>query len=590
MTGLRNRTFCFLLCLAVAGPAWAQSLPAQVGQAITGSTSSAAPATAVDPLGRNTPSGTIFGFLQTTQLGNYKAAAEYLKLTPSRRQAEGEELAIKLKTVMDRAFVGSLKNISSQPEGMIDPGIAPDHQRIGTLSAGDAEVDLMLVRVNDPSSGKIWLVAPETLEKIQDVYDQLQARQVEKRLPQWLVKNLFLGMPLWQWLAMLLGIPVAALVAKALIELGTLPRRLWARYRGQPQLKLWSTISGPLWLVVGTVLHRIIVAYVRIPLLHRHYYSRVASVVFLGAVTWLALRVTTRVMRSLRDRAVMSGRTGTGTLILLGQRMTKVAIIIVAVLAVMGALGFNLTTALAGLGIGGIAVAFAAQKTLENLFGGISLLGDEVIRVGDVCRIGDRVGTVEDISLRSTRLRTTERSELSIPNGSLATMNLENLSRRDKILFTTKIGLRPETTAEHLRYVLAEMRRLLYEHPKVEVNSARVRLAELGESSLNLELFCYILTTDHAEFTAVREDLYLRIMEAVEKSGTDFASPSRTVYVARDPGLHKEKTEAATQQVQQWRDEKQLPFPDFAPSDISSFRGSIEYPHPDSAVGNNRPK
>jgi len=169
-------------------------------------------------------------------------------------------------------------------------------------------------------------------------------------------------------------------------------------------------------------------------------------------------------------------------------------------------------------------------------------------------------------------------------------MNLENLSRRDKILFTTKIGLRPETTAEHLRYVLAEMRRLLYEHPKVEVNSARVRLAELGESSLNLELFCYILTTDHAEFTAVREDLYLRIMEAVEKSGTDFASPSRTVYVARDPGLHKEKTEAATQQVQQWRDEKQLPFPDFAPSDISSFRGSIEYPHPDSAVGNNRPK
>jgi len=588
MTGLRNRTFCLLLGLALTLPAWAQSIPAQLTSPATGAAKSATPA-AVDPLGRDTPSGTIFGFLQTAQLGNYKAAAEYLKLTPSRRQAEGADLALKLKTVMDRGFVGSLKSISNQPDGAIEPGIAPDHQRIGTLSAGDAEVDLFLVRVNDPSSGKIWLVAPETLDKVQDVYEQLQARQIEKKLPQWLVRNLFLGMPLWQWLAMLLGIPVAALAAKVLIELGTLPRRLWARYRGQPQLKFWSTISGPLWLVVGTVLHRIIVAYLRIPLLHRHYYYQVASVVFIFAVTWLALRVATRIMRSLRDRAVMLGRTGTGSLILLGQRMVKVAIIIVAALAVLGSLGFNLTTALAGLGIGGLAIALAAQKTLENLFGGISLLGDEVIRVGDVCKIGDRVGTVEDISLRSTRLRTTERSELSIPNGSLATMNLENLSRRDKILFTTKIGLRPETTAEHLRYVLAEMRRLLYEHPKVEVNSARVRFAELGESALNLELFCYILTTDYNEFAAVREDLYLRIMEVVEESGTTFASPSR-VYVARDSGLHKEKTEAATQKVQQWRNDKQLPFPDFAPADISSFRGSIEYPHPDSAVGNNRPK
>src|ERR1700734_4246148 len=108
--------------------------------------------------------------------------------------------------------------------------------------------------------------------------------------------------------------------------------------------------------------------------------------------------------------------------------------------------GFNMTTALAGLGIGGIAVAFAAQKTLENLFGGVSLLADEVIRVGDVCRFGDRTGTVEDISLRSTRIRTPERSALSIPNGSLATMNIENLSRRDKILFNTKLGLRYETS------------------------------------------------------------------------------------------------------------------------------------------------
>jgi MscS family membrane protein len=262
----------------------------------------------------------------------------------------------------------------------------------------------------------------------------------------------------------------------------------------------------------------------------------------------------------------------------------KALVLIVAGLAILGTIGFNLTTVLAGLGIGGLAIAFAAQKTLENLFGGVSLLGDEVIRVGDFCRIGDRVGTVEDISLRSTRIRTLDRSELSIPNGSLATMNIENFAVRDKILFNPTFGVRYETTPDQLRYLLAEVRRMLYEHSKVESESARIRLAGFENNALSLEIFSYVLTPDSTEFTAIREDLLLRIMEIVEKSGTSLASPSRAVYVHRDSGLDKEKTETAEHQVQHWRDEQQLPFPDFAPEDKSAFRGSIVYPQPDSAV------
>ena len=194
--------------------------------------------------------------------------------------------------------------------------------------------------------------------------------------------------------------------------------------------------------------------------------------------------------------------------------------------------GFNLTTPLAGLGIGGIAIAFAAQKTLENLFGGVSILGDEVIRIGDTCRFGDRVGTVEDISLRSTRIRTPDRTELFIPNGSLATMNVENLSRRDKILFNTKLGLRYETSPDQMRYVLVQVRRLLYEHPKVETEGARNRLVKFDESALTMEIFSYILTRDYNEFLAIREDLMLRIMDIVDAAGTGFAFPSQTVYWA----------------------------------------------------------
>ena len=134
---------------------------------------------------------------------------------------------------------------------------------------------------------------------------------------------------------------------------------------------------------------------------------------------------------------------------------------------------------------------------------------------GDVCRFGDRTGIVEDIGLRSTRIRTDERTLVAIPNGTVATINLENLSRRDKILFKTTLGLRPESKADHVRFVLAEIRRLLYSHPKVETKSVRVRLTDIAGTSLNVEVFVYILTRDFNEFAAIREDLLLRIMDVM---------------------------------------------------------------------------
>jgi MscS family membrane protein len=269
---------------------------------------------------------------------------------------------------------------------------------------------------------------------------------------------------------------------------------------------------------------------------------------------------------------------------LLGERILKALIFVLGALAVLGNLGFNMSTALAGLGIGGLAIGFGAQKTIENLFGGVSVLGDEVFRVGDVCRFGDRTGVVEDIGLRSTRIRTEDRTLVAIPNGTVATINLENFSRRDKILFKTNLGLRPETKADHMRFVLAEIRRLLYSHAKIETNTVRVRLTDIANNSLNVEVVAYILTQDFNEFAAVREDLLLRMMDVMENSGGGLALPSQTLYLSRDPGVEKEKADAAVKKVAELRDSKQLPFPDFHDEDISSFKGSIEYPQPESAV------
>ncbi len=538
-----------------------------------------------DPLGRTTPSGAVLGFLQAAQSGNYTIAAQYLQMSPARRQSEGEQVATQLNAVLNSPAAASVRiGNFTQSQGIPQEGVPLGRQRLGTMSSGDVEDDLDLVRVSDPTAGKIWLVSSETLAKVPELYDQVEARQVERKLPSVLVKHKIVGVPLWQWLALLLALPVAAAIGwLALVVLG-IPVRWWARRRGQLELANWRSVSGPAWLLAGTIVHRLFVRYLGIALLPRHYYFQVTSIALIVSVTWIVWHVVLWLLRRVRNRALARGLAGTGTLMLLGERILKAVIFGFGILAILGNLGFNMSTFLAGLGIGGLAIGFGAQQTIANLFGGVSVLGDEVFRVGEVCRFGDRTGVVEDIGLRSTRIRTDERTLVAIPNGTVATINLENLSRRDKILFQTKLGLRPESKADHVRFVLVEIRRLLYSHAKVETKSVRVRLIDISGGSLSMEVFAYILTRDFNEFAGVREDLLLRIMDVLEDSGGGLAIPSQTLYLSRDAGVEKEKADNAVKKIADLRDGKQLPFPDFHADDISQFKGSIEHPQPESAV------
>jgi MscS family membrane protein len=582
---LRRLLPAALLCLA----ACVSSAQSSLTQILQPSTPAPAGSTAPpDPLNRNTPSGSVLGFLQAAQHGDYSIAVQYLQMSAARRQAEGQQIAAQLKTVMDSAFVGKVGAFTT-PEGTPQEGVPLGRQRLGTMSSGDVEVNLDLVRVADPSAGKIWLISSDTLAKIPELYDQVEARRVEHNLPGFLVNHQLAGMPLWQWLALLVAAPFAAAAGWLLLALLGFPLRWWARRRGQLEVASWREVSGPAWLLAGTLIHEMFARYLGMPLLPRHYYYQITSVALIVGATWIFWRVVRWSLRRVRTRALSGGHAGTASLMLMGERILKTVFFVAGALAILGSLGFNMSTALAGLGIGGLAIGFGAQQTIANLFGGVSVLGDEVLRVGDVCRIGDRTGVVEDIGLRSTRIRTEERTLLAIPNGTMATINLENLSRRDKILFKTNLGVRAETKSDHLRFVLAEVRRLLYSHPKVETKTVRVRLTDIAGSSLNVELRCYVLTRDFDEFTAVREDLLLRMMDILEDAGSGLALPSQTLYLGKDSGIEKEKAAAAAKKIADLRDGKQLPFPDFHEEDISSFKGSIEYPPSDSALKKDDP-
>jgi MscS family membrane protein len=435
------------------------------------------------------------------------------------------------------------------PEGAPQEDVPSGRQKLGTMSSGDVEVELELVRVNDPSAGKIWLVSSSTLAKVPELYEQVEARQVETRLPQWTVKHQFGGMPLWQWFALTLLIPVAAAVAWLLLVLAQIPLRWWARRHGRTDVAGWRSVSGPAWLLVGTIVHRIFAGYLGIPLLPFHYYKQLTAVAVISGAFWILWSIIRWFLGGVRNRALARGHSGTGSLMLLGERILKAVVVVMALFLIMSVLGFDMSKALAGVGIGALAVGFGAQQTIANLFGGVSVLGDEVMRVGDLCKFGDRTGTVEDIGLRSTRVRTEERTLLAIPNGTVATINVENLSRRDKILFKTVLGFHLDTSSDSLREVLSEIRRVITSNPKVETSTARVRLIELASAAINVELACYVLTQEFDEYANVREELLLQIMKFVEGSEANLASPSQTLYLSQDSGANKEKTDAAVKTI-----------------------------------------
>src|SRR5258708_24978476 len=167
-------------------------------------------------------------------------------MNAARRQTQGDALAMKLNVVMNRAFAGSLRP-SREPEGTPQEDVPPDRQKLGTIVSGGTEADLELVRVSDANAGKIWLISSDTLAKIPELYDQVEARQVETRLPKWVVKHQFAGMPLWQWLALVLMIPVAAAAGWLLLVVFQIPLRWWARKHGQAALVQWRAVFRPVW-------------------------------------------------------------------------------------------------------------------------------------------------------------------------------------------------------------------------------------------------------------------------------------------------------------------------------------------------------
>ena len=209
----------------------------------------------------------------------------------------------------------------------------------------------------------------------------------------------------------------------------------------------------------------------------------------------------------------------------------KLLIGVGAVLIYLNKLGINITTVLAGLGVGGIAVALALQKPMEDIFGAITLYTQQPVRVGDFCRIGTATGTVEEIGLRTTRIRTLANTLIAIPNGRLATEPIDNISARKKILYRTNLRLKYDTSPEQLQQILDGIRELFDSFEKVLPEGHRVRFKEISSDALLVELYAYLDTTSWTEYLELAENLNIQTLDIVAKAGTSLALPAQTLHI-----------------------------------------------------------
>jgi MscS family membrane protein len=554
---LRRLLFSLLLLgLSSASAAARPQIPGLTSSTSNSTTSTAAPEPA-DALGRETPRGCLLGFIKAAQDERYSVATRYFEpITGRKRTAEedDEELAEQLLAILNQKFTGPLDFVSREPQGKLDDGLPPDQEKISSLGTED-KFPILLVRIEDEDGRKLWYFSRTTLAMVPQVYDSLTFPGIEKKLPQYLVTHRFLSMPFWQWLAVLIFIPLAFVAARIITLFLGLVRRYVrkARHLPMPPVEPLARI-GPLTFVVALFIHYRLVAYIGASLLYRLYYRRLIWVCVAVAFYWLLTRVTraisSRIGASLTSRGMFAER----SIVSLIRRFVEVSIFILVALIVLHGLGFDVSAALAGVGIGTLALGLGAQKTFENMFGGVSILFDKVIVIGDTCKVNNLTGVVEDIGLRSTRLRTPERTLLSIPNGTMATAVIENLRFRDKFLCQQVIRLRYDLSADHVRFVLEEIRRLLLENPKVEDSTSRVRFIRFSDYSLDMEIFCYILEGHYNAYLATQEALLLSVMDALDKAGIVVALPTQTTFVTQDSWVDPEKAKTAKAAVEKMRD------------------------------------
>jgi MscS family membrane protein len=394
-------------------------------------------------------------------------------------------------------------------------------------------------------------------------------------------KTIYAGQMLWQWFGLLFGILVTLAVAYFAYRY----IRLSAKHLKSPLRDWLKVLAAVIVLIIVIVFSAFFDEGLNFTGNIQAIVTTVVELTIFVLTAWTAFVLCQALAEALIATPRLRDQSSEAALVRIGAWLLGFIIAAWIIIDGIRSLGADLIPLLAGLGIGGLAVALAAQSTIANFIGGLILLANKPIRVGDFCRYGEdpsadwlRIGTIEEINWISTRIRGIDRTVTTIPNAEFANMHIVNLTKRDQRLVRTSLQLRYETNSEQLRYILIKLRELLLGHPMVTPDPARVRFVGYGAYSKDVEIFCYLRCTEHNEFLAIQEDLFLRMEEIINKAGSGFAFPSQTAYLARDGGLNKENKAEAETEVGHLRFTSKLPFPEFDEEERERLEDILDYP------------
>ena len=529
ISSLRTVSLVLLLCSALSPTTTlqAQATPADPATQASPAAEEKGPNDALD---RGTPRGSITGFLDACADFEYERASQYLdmrNLPKSVSRIGGAELARQLNHVLSRAVWLDDYTVSDDPEGSKGDGLPGYRDELVRIPTPDGDTALWLQHVPREDGVMIWKLSNRSVARIPELYELYSYPPGVETVRGWFPDGAsFLGLELFKWFIL----AVLALLSWPLLHLlGVLLARLFSNPANPLFPLIRRILTGPvvavgILVIVGLALKELGLG-AKAQLVAD---TRTLSTIVL---VWAIWSITTLYRNYKQQKLTEQGRIGAAKLMQPLTNLLKLLVLLIAVLFWLHNVGINITTVLAGLGVGGLAVALALQKPLEDMMGAVTIFSQAPLRVGDLVRYGEVLGQVEDIGLRATRIRTLTNTVVSIPNALIAHQAVENLTYRTKIRYWPTLRLRYDTTAEQLREITENVVHMLQEHERVHDDPIRARVTDLDTDAILVKVHSFMKTTDFAESLEIQEDLHYRVMEIVQAAGARFALPGRSIVV-----------------------------------------------------------
>ncbi|GAA0313583.1 mechanosensitive ion channel family protein [Psychrobacter aestuarii] len=528
--GRSIRWLMLLLCTALPMLAWsAESSVLGIGDS---SGEASAEVSMPDPFGRDTPRQAVQGFISALSDNDYLLASNYLNLS----KADNPATVIRqFKQALDAGgrFQTDLQ-LSNVPEGNLTDQLPPSQERVGDIRIADKNIPLLLERVVSKTGAQYWQFSSETLKPLAEVVENTEPTLVARYTSEALKDKKLMGYQLVDVVAAVVLTVGSFILTYVLVWLCYhLLKLIYPRVRGH-QLPLPNRVILPLAVVIMALMLSEVMVYAGVSVTLREPVNRFTEIASWLAMTWLLLRVIDALFG--RAEAMSYKRNHIERVSILGllRKIVKALLLIFAVIVIFGNLGFDLTTGIAALGVGGLALALGAQKTIENLVGSVVVVADSPVRVGDYCKFGTYEGTVVDIGIRSSRVRTLSRTIVTIPNGDFSSMQIENYAARDMFRFLHNIYLKRNAEIDEIFRLVKDLNTFIEKHELTNQEWNQANINELRQDCYVIQLQAYVNAGSIIEFYDKQNVLFVDILNEIEKYKVEHALPTQQLIVDQD--------------------------------------------------------